>query len=274
MARWLKFQSKHRKQKGTFLDILKYHALSFRLPRVCLRSSIQNLVILSIFGLCLYESIQLGALQCKLWQVCEAGVSLLSLCILLIWLPVFFFCRPLLPQHDAAGVYAYTRSSHIFRNVPPQLSVLVASGQLSEWPKAHVEEILLWGRCSLLRLVTPLMVVRLTGPLQPQVVQLGVNALLWGRLEAASVEAGEHGPLLWRQHIQRVSSLLQAELTPLHAADGGGSLELVVDLDAQAPPGFAELCSYVSFPFSCVSFKLSNLWQQDNKERIRREYVI
>ena len=103
------------------------------------------------------------------------------------------------------------------------------------------------------------MVIRLTGPLQPQVVQLGVNALLGGGLETASIQAGEHGPLLWRQHVEGMSSLLEAKLTALHAADGGGPLEFVMDLNTQAPACLTELCSYICLPLSCMSFKLPDL---------------
>ena len=121
------------------------------------------------------------------------------------------------------------------------------------------------------------MVVRLTGTLQPQVVELCVDALLGGSLETASIQAGEQGPFLRRQHVQGMSSLLQAKLPALHAADGGSPLELVMDLDTQAPPCLPELCSYICFPFSCVSFKLPNLWRESSKERMRKilaEHIV
>lgn len=41
--------------------------------------------------------------------------------------------------------------------------------------------------------------------------------------------------------------------------DGGGPLELIVDLHTQAPSGFFELCSDIGRPFSCMSSELSHL---------------
>lgn len=223
---------------------------------VTLVLSTQCLGVLFIFGLYWHEPIQLAALLCIVRQVCQTDVSLF---FLLIWLPVLFLFRPLLTQHGTAIVYAYTRPSGVLRNVPPQLAVLVAPGKLGERSEAQIEEILLRGRCRLRRLLAPLMVVRLTGPLQPQVVELGVDALLGGSLEAASIQAGKQGALLRRQHVEGMSPLLQAKLTALHAADGGGPLELVVDLDTQAPPRFTELCPHICLPFSRMSFNLPNL---------------
>lgn len=205
--------------------------------------------------------VQLGALRCILRQVAETGVPLFCLPFLFVWLPVLLLLRPLLAQHDAAIVYAHARPPRILRNVPPHLAVLVTSGQLGERAKAHVEEILLGGRRRLWGLIASLWVVRLAGALQPQVVELGVDALLGGGLEAPGVQAGEQGPLLRREHVQGVGSLLQAQLTALHAADGGGPLELVVDLDAQAPSGFTQLCADIRLPLSCMSFKLPDLWK-------------
>lgn len=274
---WQPFQSSIGNRKAHFMtsksimhSVYLYLSISLSLLPVCgWSASIQCLVILSLFGLCGYESVQLCAVHCVLWQVCQTGVPLFPFSIFLVRLLVLLFRRPLLPQHGAAVVYAHACAPRVFGDVPPQLAVLVASGQLGERSEPQVAEVLLRRR----RRLAGLVVVRLAGPLQPQVVQLAVNALLWGGLEAAGVEAGEHGSLLWREHVQGVSPLLQAELPALHAADGGGPLELVVDLDAQSAPRLAELGSYVCLPFSRVSLKLPNLCQQGIRERIRREYV-
>ncbi|KAG7257744.1 hypothetical protein CRUP_023556, partial [Coryphaenoides rupestris] len=71
-------------------------------------------------------------------------------------------------------------------------------------------------------------------------VVLRCGLMLLGPTQTQAVEGGAS---LRGQHVLRDGSLVQAQLPPLHAADGRGALQLVVDLHAHAPPRLTELCS-------------------------------
>lgn len=51
--------------------------------------------------------------------------------------------------------------------------------------------------------------------------------------------------------------------------DGGSPLEFVIDLNAQAPPGFFELCGNIGCPLSCMSSELSHLRNQVGRRKER-----
>lgn len=56
-----------------------------------------------------------------------------------------------------------------------------------------------------------------------------------------------------------MGALVQAQLPALHAADGGGTLQLVMHLHAQAAPRLTEFSTHVGLPLSCVRLELPNL---------------
>jgi len=164
---------------------------------------------------------------------------------------VFIVLVPLLPlvllgARCGAAKRLAARPSGVIWDVLLQLAVPVAFGKLGDGAQT-VENVVL--RCGLM----------LLGPTETQVVQLGVDALLGGRLVAVGVQAVEGGPSLRGQHVQRDGSLVQAQLPPLHAADGRGALQLVVDLHAHAPTRLTELCSNVGLPLGCMRLDPAHL---------------
>ena len=191
----------------------------------------------------------------KQWEIRQASVALLVFIVILSsLLPFHFFCSgcAVVEGGRATAVGFTVRPSSLSWDVFLQVSVPVSLSQLGDRAQA-VEDVVLG--CGLVVGAS----LTLLGPTKPKVIQLGVDALLWGGLIAVGVQAVEDGAALWGEHIKGHGTLVQAQLPPLHAPDGGSPLQLVVDLNAHTSTCFPELCSHICFPLCCVSLDSSNL---------------
>lgn len=194
----------------------------------------------------------------KQWEFRQASVALFVFSVLFSFvLPLPLICGgcAAVESERAAAVRLAVRPARLGRDVLLQVPIPVALGQLGDGAQA-VENVVLG--CGLVAgaLLTVL------GPSQPEVIQLGVDALLGGGLVAVGVQAVEDGAVFWGEHVQGQGPLVQAQLTALHAPDGGGSLQLVVNLDAHTPTCLSKLCPNIRLPFCCMSLNATNLGQR------------
>lgn len=160
-------------------------------------------------------------------QTGEAGVCFFFR--LLLCRRLLFFFSSVFSQCDVAAVTAddLAGSGRVFWNVPAEIFAPVALGQFSERAEA-VEDVFVRGHLLSTRL-----------GFESEVVEFGVDALLRGGLEAAGIQAGEDSSFFRREHVERESALLQTQTSAFHAAEGGGSLEFVVDLAAETSACFS-----------------------------------
>lgn len=77
------------------------------------------------------------------------------------------------------------------------------------------------------------------------------------------------GPLARSQVLAVVYCHLCRELP----FDGGGPLELIINLHTQPPSGFFELCSDIGCPFSCMSSELTYLRNTGVEEETERDNI-
>lgn len=215
----------------------------------------KNFLTFILFGLLWNRAILWLASFKKQWIIRQASVALLVFILILSFvLPFTFICsgRAVVESGRAAAVGLAVRPASLIRDVFLQVPVSVALGQPGDRAQA-VENVVLRRGLVARALVT------LLGTPKSKVVQLAVDALLGGGLIAVGVQAVEDGAALRGKHVQGHCSLVQAQLPSLHAADGGSSLQLVVDLNAHTTTRLPELCSDVGFPFCCMSLDFSNL---------------
>lgn len=219
---------------------------------------------LILFGLLRNKPIMWLTSIHKQWKIRQASVALLVFILILSFiLPFPYICSgcAAVKSGCAAAIGFTVRPASLVWDVLLQVSIPVALGQLRDGAKAIKNVFLRHG----LVVGTP---VALLGPSQPKVVQLGVDALLGGRLITVGVQAIEDGAALRGKHVKGHGTLVQAQLPSLHAPDGGSSLQLVMDLDTHTPTCLSELCSHVGFPFCCMSLDLTNLAKDSSHKSV------